>query len=112
MKKLEVNAVLAGLRLLQEMRDAGRVPEAILEVFHGDEPDVRPLTNEQIDELCQSLNFAEYHAIALWSPFEGLRLIGPFNGSGKASEYAQEAWHEGNDEPFHIVKLEDPQEDE
>lgn len=60
MKVEHTNAILAGLRLLQLHREAGSLPHAIFELLEGDQPLTHgPITNEQIDALCEDLNFGQ-----------------------------------------------------
>ncbi len=107
MNKQETNAVLAGLRLLQaNMKD---LPEGICGIFN--DGGMNSITLEQIDALCQKLNRPDLMVIAVGNAFDGLRLIGPFFGGEIAMEYASEAWHEGNTEDWHIVRLDEPDEE-
>lgn len=106
MNKLEHNAVLAGLRLLQA--NLQNLPEGICGIFNDGGMNTMKL--EDIDALCEQINANDLMVIAVGNPFDGLRLIGPFHGGAEASDYADQAWHEGNSEPFHIVRLDEPEE--
>jgi hypothetical protein len=56
----QTNAILAGLRLLQARREAGTVPQAVREILNGTDSDGGPLTNKQIDALCEAINFGDF----------------------------------------------------
>lgn len=103
MKKPELNAVLAGLRLLQA--NLNSLPEGICGIFN--DGGMNPITLEQIDSLCESLNTEEPHILAVGNVNSGINFIGPFPNY----ETAMEAGEDVRDEDWHVIQLELPEEE-
>ncbi len=106
--KLELNSILAGLRLLQLAH--------VNRIAHLD--DVRDvlcdgttlmLPNNDIDDLCERINVNDSNddmfVLAVGDGFNGQSLTGPFPGGGEAHTYA-DIHH--STEPWVIVKVEPP----
>lgn len=108
MNHKQTSAVLAGLRLLQA--NFNNLPEGINGIFN--DGGMNDMTLEDIDQLCENLNGPDYMVIAIGNPFDGLRLVGPFFGGLDAANYADgSSGFKGIDDPYHIVRLDEPEED-
>lgn len=96
LNKKELNAVLAGLRLLQR---STVLPSGVEDVLcDGDE---QPLDDNDIDELCERLNVVdedpEVWVLAIGSAFDGITIYGPYpsyeEANVDASDYPDSDWH-------------------
>lgn len=112
MTKKELNAVLAGLRMLQlhivnESKPVV-VPSEIWDIHRdSDDENAEGLTAAEIDTLCESLNTAEQWACIFGNWGEGFRFKGPFNSADDALNFGT-----GHADNWSVVQLENPGEDD
>lgn len=96
----ETATVLAALRLAQQEY----VSFASFDHFS----DHAPLTLQEIDELCERINCAGGdHIICHGNPFDGMTVLGTFDGGDIANDYATD-YLPGTD--WWVIALEDARE--
>lgn len=109
LNKLELNSVLAGLRLLQHT-PTDQLPPGLLDMVLLDGTDER-LSDTDIDNLCERINVDETEqelwVVAIGDAFNGTTLYGPY----PCSEDAMDSVDGPLDGDWHAVEVFERNED-